>query len=386
VASDGDSNWTSEWFDPTKTDSVTFLANTPINGVKGNHDNSSGYGVYFAKYYPYPYDSLGTKAGTTNSFNNLYYSYDYGPVHFINVDEYTTFTPGSPQWNWIVSDLSSTTKPWKILVYHEGAYTAGSDADNVGARQLETLLTQYNVDLVYNGHSHNYARAGAYTASQAGGDLIALNVPHITSGAAGAPLYTPDLTNNGSYPHVITASSNYEFMTFDVNGKTLTMTARKVNNVSASAITPTTTSPIETIVLNHFTNVSPQVSATVDNLVYSRATQQYTGNLTITNNGPDLTGTLDVVLDGILNLQGIGSAIANPATIIATKPATGKGSADPGLLKTVTLVNATGQNNGEPMIKASTSGLAAGASVTVPLIFKNPTNAKITFNPITYQE
>jgi predicted phosphodiesterase len=386
VASDGDSNWTSEWFDPTKTDMVTFLANTPINGVKGNHDNASGYGVYFAKYYPYPYHSLATKTASTTSYNNLYYSYDYGPVHFINVDEYTTFTPGSAQWNWIVSDLASTTKPWKILVYHEGAYTAGSDADNVSARQLETLLTTYNVDLVYNGHSHNYARAGAYTAAQAGNDLIALNVPHITSGAGGAPLYTPDLTNNGNYPHVITASSNYEYMTFDVNGKTLTMTAHKVNNVSSSAITPTTRSEIETIVLNHFTNVSPQISATTGNFVYNRATKLYTGNLTITNNGPALSGNIDVVLDGILNLQGIGNAIANPASIIATKPATGKGSSDPGLLATVTLTNATGQNNGEPMIQATTSGLDAGASITVPLTFSNPTNAKINFTPVTYQE
>jgi hypothetical protein len=73
-------------------------------------------------------------------------------------------------------------------------------------------------------------------------------------------------------------------------------------------------------------------------------------------------------------------------SMIATKPATGKTSTDPGLMTTVTLINQTGSQNGQPMIQASTSGLAAGASVTVPLSFSNPTGAKIAFNPITYQE
>jgi len=373
VSSDGDSNWTSEWFDPTKTDIVTFTGNTPINGCKGNHDNASGYGVFFAKYFPYPYHSMTGKAGTTNSFNNLYYSYDYGPVHFTVVDEYSTFTPGSAQYNWIVSDLASTSKPWKIVLLHEGPYTAGSDADNTTARNLDTLLTQYRVDLLFNGHSHNYARAGVYKFNQ-GTDTIAPNVPYITSGAGGAPLYAPDLTNKGNYPHVLTALSNYEYVTFDVNGKTLVMTAHAVNNASTSKIQPTTTTPIETIVLNHFTNVSSQISAVTGDFVYSRATGLYTGNLTLTNNGPALSGKIDVVLDGMVYLQGLGST--TPATI----------AQNTGLTTTVTLTNATGSNNGEPMIQASASGLGAGKSVTVPLSFKNPTNIKLSFTPVIYQE
>jgi hypothetical protein len=252
------------------------------------------------------------------------------------------------------------------------------------------------VDLIYCGHSHNYARTGAYTLSQANGDTIALNVPHITSGGGGAPVYQPDMTNAGNYPHVITAWPSYEFMTFDVEGKTLTMTSYQVNSVSTSTIQPVsalTPSPIETIVLNHFNNVSPQVSVTTTGFLYSRASKLYTGNLTITNNGPDLAGNIHVVLDGILYLQGIGNADNQYSTKtpkqtskIANKPATGKNSTDPGLLTTLTLVNATGSNNGEPMIQVSNNGLAAGASITVPLQFSNPTNAAITFNPVVLQE
>jgi predicted phosphodiesterase len=403
VSTDGESYWTTQWFDATKTDIVTFTANSPINGVKGNHDNASGYSATFPKYFPFPYPNMTQKtvspladASGNPYYNNLYWSYDYGPVHFTHVDEYSSYAPGSAQYNWIVSDLASTTKPWKVLVYHEPAYSAGKDGDNTGVRALEPLVTQYGVDLIYCGHSHNYARTGAYTLSQAGGDQIALNVPHITSGGGGAPVYQPDMTNAGSFPHVITAWPAMEFMTFDVAGKTLTMTAYQVNNVSTSAIQPAsdlTLSPIETIVLNHFTDVSSQISAKTSGFVYNRATKLYTGNLTITNNGPALAGNINVVLDGIINLQGIGNADNQYSTTtppiaskIATKPATGKGSSDPGLIGNVTLVNETGSNNGEPMIRATASGLAKGASVTIPLQFSNPANAKITFNPVTLQE
>jgi hypothetical protein len=406
VSTDGESYWTSEWFVPAMTDIAAYTASTPMDGVKGNHDNSSGYSTTFPKYWPFPYPNATLKAGTTATYNNLYWSMDYGPVHVTYVDEYSSYAPGSPQYNWLVSDLANTSKPWKILVYHEPSYSSGKDADNVAARALEPLVTQYNVDLIFAGHSHNYARAGAYNDAQANGDQIALNVPHFTSGGGGAPIYQPDYSNTGNFPHVITAWPAYQFMTFDVNGKNLTMNAYQINNVSSSAVKPLSSSfpeadggstlsvsLIEQVVLHHFTNVASQIKTTTGAFVYNRATKLYTGNLTLTNNGPSLSGKIDVVLDGLVNLQGIGSAdnqysTASPKVTskIANKPATGKGSTDPGLATNLTLTNATGSNNGEPMILASSTGLAKGASVTVALSFSNPTNGEIKFNPVTYQE
>ncbi len=401
VSTDGESYWTTQWFDPTKTDIVTFTANSPIDGCKGNHDNKSGYSATFPKYFPFPYtnETAKTTSPTTDAsgnpyYNNLYWSFDYGPVHFTVVDEYSSYAPGSAQYNWLVNDLATTTKPWKILIYHEPSYSAGSDSDNISVRALEPLVTQYNVDLIYAGHSHNYARTGANTLSQANGDLIALNVPHITSGGGGAPVYQPDMTNEGSYPHVITAWPAFEFMTFDVKGKTLTMTAYQVNNVSTSAIQSNLTiSPIETIVLNHFTDVSSQVSVKRSAFVYDRHSGIYTGNLILTNNGPSLSGTIDLVLGGVLNLQGIGDADNEYST--TTPKLTSKIAQNTGLVTDITLVNATGSNNGEPMIRATTKGLTAGDEVVIPVEFDmghytqsiNP-NADLPFNftPIVLQE
>jgi len=408
VATDAESNWTNEWFKPTNYAAQAYTANTPIDGVKGNHDNSGGYTTYFTKYWPFPYVNKTLKSGTTSTYNNLYWSVDYGPVHITFIDSYSSYAPGSQQYNWIVADLAATTKPWKIVSWHDSSYSAGSDGDNTGIRALEPLLTQFNVDLTYHGHSHNYARGGAYTASQANGDSIALNIPHITSGGGGAGQYQPDLTNAGNYPHVITAWPANEFMTFDVNGNTLTMTAWQVTGAATNntdyplsttfpACDGTATNlcleKIETTVLHHYTNVASQVSVKTGPVVYNRATQKYNSTLTLTNNGPALTGNIHVVLDGILYLQNIGTPsnmystkVPKITSMIATKPATGKNSTDPGLNATVTLVNATGSQNGEPMIRATTNGLANGASVTVPISFSNPTNAPINFNPIVFKE
>jgi hypothetical protein len=406
VNADGETNWTNEWFDQTKTDIRYYTANVPMDGVKGNHDNSSGYSTTFPKYMPFPYPNKTLKAGTTATYNNLYWSLDYGPVHVTYIDQYSSYAPGSQQYNWLVNDLTSTTKPWKIVVFHAASYSAGSDGDDTGTRALEPLFAQYGVDFTWHGHSHNYARCGVYTSSQANGDPITLGLPHITSGGGGAGIYQPDMTNNGNWPHVITAWPALEFMTFDVSGKDLTMTAYQVSNANTGAYVPLSANfpatdgtglyldKIETTVLHHYANVTPQVTATTSNLVYNRATKLYNGNLTITNNGAtDLTGNVHVVLDGILYLQNVGTpsnqySTASPklTSIIAAKPASSKGNADTGLIKNVTLTNATGSYNGEPMIRATSNGIPAGTSVTVPLTFSNPTNGAINFNPIVFQE
>jgi hypothetical protein len=449
VSSDGESYWTQQWF--TGLPGVTnYTANVPLNGCKGNHDNAGGYSATFPKYYPYPEYASAANALLPNGlldsnnnpyYSNLYWSFDYGPVHFTMIDEYSPMPQGSAQYTWVQNDLAAASAnpntPWKIVVYHEPAYSAGADGDNTAVRVYDPLIAQYNVDLVFCGHSHNYARAGVYNSAQAAGDPIAWNVPYITSGGGGAPVYQTDWSNAAGWPHVITAWPSFEFMTFDIEGKTLTYTSYQVNNIRNTSDCPSVNStgpwvpncaaytfpapsytPMETLFLHHFTNVSPQITYQIGGVVYNRATKTYNSTLTITNNGPALAGNVDVVLDGILFLPNINTNILNspasaagnglqvqlinqytttgdagvpagqyPSTMIAHNPATGPTSpAGSGLISTVTLNNATGSNNGEPMIRATAGGIASGASVAIPLQFSNPTNVPITFNPITLME
>jgi archaellum component FlaF (FlaF/FlaG flagellin family) len=424
VSTDGESYWTSQWFMPTQANVRKYTANAPVDGVKGNHDNASGYSATFPKYYPMPYPTgsgaMALRSGTTDGngnpyYNNLFWSMDYGPVHFTFIDEYSSMAVGSTQYNWVVSDLAKTTKPWKIVVYHEPAYSAGADGDNTAVQVFEgaggaaDVLGEYGVDMTFSGHSHNYARAGVYNAAQANGDPITLNLPHITSGGGGAPIYQVDLSNDADkalggtpWPHVIVGWPSLEFMTFDVEGNTLQVTAYQVNNavtneslpLSAAFVSNLSISPIETLTLHHFTEKLGS-SIKVTSSCNSNSTSC---SLTLKNNGGAVTGPVDVLLDGMLYLQGLGNANAQYVTTpsvgvtngvnggkIAKNAACGIGQTTGCLITNVTLLNATGSHNGEPLIRATSNGLAAGASVTVPLNFSG-TIDMTKINPIVYQE
>ncbi len=103
---DTESSWTNEFFDPQYTNIQSMLAKLPYLAAMGNHE---GAGALFGKYFPYPEYASG----------RYYYSFDYGPVHFVVLDQYTPYTLGSTQYNWLVNDLATSTKTWKILMCHE---------------------------------------------------------------------------------------------------------------------------------------------------------------------------------------------------------------------------------------------------------------------------
>jgi hypothetical protein len=252
VAAEAETNWTNEWFN-ANPQTVAFLSEEPVEGLKGNHEDSSGYSTFFPKYYPYPYLHTASKAnGSNTAYTNLYYSLDYGPVHFTVVDQYSSYAVGSAQYNWIASDLAATTKPWKIIMFHEPSWGAGTGhANNTTAQSvLDPLIKQYGVALVYNGHNHNYARCQTSTP---GSDSIAPNVPYITNGGGGAPLDSVSLT----YPHVATALAANGYVTFNVSGNTLTMKAYKVTQANGSPLsatvynTNTMSTQIDTVTLTH---------------------------------------------------------------------------------------------------------------------------------------
>jgi hypothetical protein len=122
--------------------------------------------------------------GGVPSHTKLFYSFDYGDIHFISLnselgapltpaynwvgvfDNSTTFT--SPMIDWLKADLAATTKKWKIAIWHQCPYSGQDDFTEAGTLQYFTYATrahfnphleQYGVDLVLTGHDHNYQRS-----------------------------------------------------------------------------------------------------------------------------------------------------------------------------------------------------------------------------------
>ena len=211
VSSDSDSVWMSEWFASSYTNLRTQDANLADIGIRGNHEGSA---TFWKQYWPEPFQSDG-----------LYWSFDYGPMHFAMMDAYTAYNAGSAQYNWLKADLAASTKTWKFVAIHEPGWSAGGGhANNTTVQNdLQPLLVQYGVSILFAGHNHYYARASVN------------GVTHLTLGGGGAPQYTPAT----GQPNIVVISKSYSFGEFTISGNTLT--AKVVNNSGATIDTFTIT-------------------------------------------------------------------------------------------------------------------------------------------------
>jgi len=205
---------------------MTLLASIPYQAAMGNHE---GTGQLFVKYFPYPFVA------------GRYWSFDYGPAHFVVVDQYTSYATGSAQLTWIENDLASTAKPWKFIYFHEPGWSAGGHGNSTSVQNyIQPLCEQYDVSIVFAGHNHYYARA------------VVNEIHHVTTGGGGAPLYSP----NPSNPNVVSTAMAYHYCNVEINGGTLHFTALKPDSTILDEFTI------------NVTDIGPlSTSSTLDNYV-----------------------------------------------------------------------------------------------------------------------
>ena len=126
----------------------------------GNHEDDSDEG--FSQYMNF--------FGLSNTF----YAFTYGNARVIVMDsDRNSFSSSSSQYNFVVSELQKAAQDpnikWKIVYLHKQMYTSpntcGSSSCSNTASDTTNLrniyhpkFDQYGVDLVLNGHIHNYQR------------------------------------------------------------------------------------------------------------------------------------------------------------------------------------------------------------------------------------
>jgi len=208
-----ENDWTTEFFDRSQPNALTMMANVPIMGCMGNHEYN---GVLYQKYWPY------------NFAGSRYFSFDYGPVHVVIVDQYVSYTPGSAQYTWLENDLASTAKPWKFLIFHEPAWSAGGHSNSTTAQEVfQPLCLQYAIKVVFAGHNHYYSRCEVD------------GIHHVTTGGGGAPLYAPST----SYPYVVAATQVHHHCEINIQGDQLDFVARDRNGNIIDSFTTSNTIP-----------------------------------------------------------------------------------------------------------------------------------------------
>jgi PKD repeat protein len=144
-----------------------LLRQLPLWSTLGNHDghsaDSNGETGPYYEIFDLP---RAAEVGGYPSGTEAYHSWDYGNIHFINLESYETDrSVGGAMLNWLEADLMMNDKPWVIAIWHHPPYTKGShDSDTetelVQMRQNALpILEAWGVDLVMSGHSHSYERS-----------------------------------------------------------------------------------------------------------------------------------------------------------------------------------------------------------------------------------
>jgi len=161
-----------------------LLRNTVCWPAMGNHEGKtsrgdSGIGPY---YDAYVCPTRGEAGGVASGLE-AYYSFDYGPVHFIVLDSHDLDrSQDAPMAQWLKADLEQTQAEWLVAYWHHPPYTKGSHDSDLELQLVEMrenympLLESAGVDLVLGGHSHIYERSmlidGAYATPTTADNVV----------------------------------------------------------------------------------------------------------------------------------------------------------------------------------------------------------------------
>ena len=151
------------------------------HAAEGNHDIYPPGGT--APYSDYFGAAAGPKPGG-------YYSYNIGSSwHVIVLNAQCSQAGGcgtsSLQYKWLQSDLAANTKQCVIAVWHQPRWTSGRWAGYDSFASWWTLLYQYKIDIIANGHNHNYERFNQIDSNE---QAAADGIREFVVGTGGAPV------------------------------------------------------------------------------------------------------------------------------------------------------------------------------------------------------
>ncbi len=117
---------------------------------------------YFVKLFKVPQNGPADLKGEV-------YSFEYGPAHIavLNSSFHYEFAGAAErkamiqaEVAWLDADLAASTKPWKIVVYHDATYNLTPDRSGTLTKvNFGPIIDKHHVDVVFNAHEHAMARS-----------------------------------------------------------------------------------------------------------------------------------------------------------------------------------------------------------------------------------
>ena len=129
-----------------------LLKSFPLYPVAGNHEYATQRAAPYLQAFVLP------ENGDPDALER-YYSFDWGNAHFVALD---TEQIGERQASWLAADLAKNQLPWKVVFGHRPPFSSGDHGSSQAFRDwFVPLLEEHHVQLVLNGHDHDYERTHA---------------------------------------------------------------------------------------------------------------------------------------------------------------------------------------------------------------------------------
>jgi hypothetical protein len=135
-----------------------------IHPTTGNHEyltaGASGYFDYF--------NGIANSTGPAGDRTKGYYSFEIGRWHVIainsNCSQIGGCGAGSPQEQWLRSDLAAHPNVCTLAYWHHPLFSSGTNGNNSFMAAIWQALYDARADIVLSGHDHLYERFGPQTA------------------------------------------------------------------------------------------------------------------------------------------------------------------------------------------------------------------------------
>ena len=228
----------------------------PFFLAQGNHDDGPGEGpgAHFNMVFANP----------TNNPDNTedYFSLIMGNVQVICLSTHSFDI--ADQINWMDAELTAQagTVDWRVVFFHVPIWSSGAHGSNESgfADIMLPVLESHNVDLVINGHDHDYERFHPSVGGHGAGTRVITPLPfdnntrgeasgpiHMVTGGGGA-LLNPIFSSSEAGSAV--GASNLNYVVVHANGNTLEVTARDMGPCVAGLCgTPTVAGDLDNFIL-----------------------------------------------------------------------------------------------------------------------------------------
>ncbi|KAF3772405.1 Purple acid phosphatase 15, partial [Nymphaea thermarum] len=139
----------------------TLTRRVPMMVIEGNHEIEPQLGNATFLSYQARFAVPSSESGSNSSF---YYSFNAGGVHFIMLGAYVDYNVTGSQFAWLQKHLSEVDRkvtPWLVAAWHPpwyNSYSSHYQEFECMRQEMEELLYQNGVDIVFSGHVHAYER------------------------------------------------------------------------------------------------------------------------------------------------------------------------------------------------------------------------------------